>query len=93
MEIDIGLIILDVGFTLDSNAVNPICLPISELVMNIVFFETIVNFSFIVLSKPINLKKETFFLVGRGVTSPASIPSMYLQSAQVKKYDLGKFTN
>ena len=41
------------------------------------------------LSVPINLDTETFFLVGRGYTSPQKVPSMYLQSAKVWKYDLG----
>ena len=44
----------------------------------------------LVLSIPINLNVESFFLVGRGDTSPNNVSSFYLQSAEVRKYDLGK---
>ena len=45
------------------------------------------------LTVPINLQTETFLMVGRGLTSPVNIPSTYLQSAEVRKYDLGKVKN
>ena len=45
---------------------------------------------FLVLTVPINFQAETFLMVGRGLTSPVNIPSTYLRSAEVRKYDLGK---